>query len=273
MLAFVPGVPEFRLDPNLVLVVFLPPLLMHGAYFTDLRNFRRYLTGIVSLAVGAVAFTTVAVGVVTHWLVPSLPWAACFTLGAIVSPPDAVAAKAVLERVRLPRRMVALLEGESLLHDATGLVLFRFALAATLTGAFDAGEAAATFGVLVVGSVVLGWAVGYGAVRTLRLQDPLLMVTGTLLVPWAAYVAGEWLHLSGVVTTVVAGLVFGWFQHETVSAAVQAGRTEVLRLHRAGEVPDEVLHMMERTLDLQEVAVEMALGGSGQVGGGEAGGG
>ena len=90
-------------------------------------------------------FTTLVVGVVTHWLVPALPWAACFALGAIVSPPDAVAARAVLQRVKLPRRLQALLEGESLLNDATGLVLFRFAVAATLTGAFDAGEAVGSF--------------------------------------------------------------------------------------------------------------------------------
>ena len=221
VLAFVPGVPAFEIDPDLVLVLFLPPLLMSSAYFVDLRDFRRYLSGILSLAVGAVVFTTLAVGVATHWLVPGLPWAACFTLGAIVSPPDAVAAKAVLERVRLPRRMGAMLEGESLLNDATGLVLYRFASAAALTGTFSAGEAAGTFAVLVVGSIAVGWAVGYGAIRALRMQDPMLMITGTLLVPWAAYTAGEWLHLSGVITTVVAGLVFGWFQHEAFDAGVR----------------------------------------------------
>lgn len=221
VLAFVPGVPAFEIDSDLVLVLFLPPLLMSSAYLVDLRDFRRYLPGILSLAVGAVVFTTLAVGAATHWLVPGLPWAACFTLGAVVSPPDAVAARAVLERVRLPRRMGAMLEGESLLNDATGLVLFRFAAAAALTGTFSAGEAAGTFAVLVVGSVAVGWAVGYGAIRALRMQDPLLMITGTLLVPWAAYTAGEWLHLSGVITTVVAGLVFGWFQHEAFDAGVR----------------------------------------------------
>ena len=139
-LAFVPRLPPFAIDPSLILVLFLPPLLMDGAYFTAFGRFRRHLPGILSLAVGAVVFTTLSVGVVIHWLVPSLPWAACFALGAIVSPPDAVSARAVLQRVKLPRRLSALLEGESLLNDATGLVLFRFAVAATLSGAFDAGE-------------------------------------------------------------------------------------------------------------------------------------
>ena len=134
-LAFVPGLPHFVADPDLVLVLFLPPLLMDGAFSTSLGRFRRQLPGILSLAIGMVVFTTLAVGVVTHWLVPSLPWAACFALGAIVSPPDAVSARAVLQSVTLPRRLTALIEGESLVNDATGLVLFRFAVAATLSPA------------------------------------------------------------------------------------------------------------------------------------------
>ena len=144
-LALMPGVPEVAIDPALVLVLFLPPLLMSSAFFTVWREFRDNLTGILLLAVGAVIFTTLVVGVVVHWLVPALPWAVCFALGAVVSPPDAVAAEAVLERLHLPGRLVALLQGESLLNDAAGLVLFRFAVAAALTGAFSAGAAAATF--------------------------------------------------------------------------------------------------------------------------------
>jgi monovalent cation/hydrogen antiporter len=159
-LAFVPGLPVVMLDPELVLVLFLPPLLMDGAYFTAVAAFRRHIAGILSLAVGAVVFTTLVVGVVVHWLVPTLPWAACFALGAIVSPPDAVSARAVLQRVTLPRRLTTLLEGESLLNDASGLVLFRFAVVATLTGAFDAGQAGISFVVLALGGIVVGGAVG-----------------------------------------------------------------------------------------------------------------
>src|SRR3954451_23806775 len=101
-LAFVPGLPPVSLDPELALVLFLPPLLMDGAYYTAFGQFRRHLPGILSLAVGAVLFTTIAVGMVVHWLVPGLPWAACFALGAIVSPPDAVSAHAILQHVRVP---------------------------------------------------------------------------------------------------------------------------------------------------------------------------
>jgi NhaP-type Na+/H+ or K+/H+ antiporter len=155
-LAFVPGLPPVALDPELALVLFLPPLLMDGAYYTAFGRFRRHLPGILSLAVGAVVFTTLAVGLVVHWLVPGLPWAACFALGAIVSPPDAVSARAVLKGVTLPRRLSALLEGESLLNDATGLVLFRFAVAATLSGAFIRGAAVSSFLYARFGGIVAG---------------------------------------------------------------------------------------------------------------------
>jgi monovalent cation/hydrogen antiporter len=213
-LAFVPGLPPVELDPELALVLFLPPLLMDGAYFTALGRFRRHLPGILSLAVGAVIFTTLTVGLVTHWLVPGLPWAACFALGAIVSPPDAISARAVLQRVTLPRRLSALLEGESLLNDATGLVLFRFAVAATLSGMFDAGAAVTSFLFLALGGVVAGLAVAAAWVFVVkRLKDQTLTLMATTLMCWIAYLVGEALHVSGVIATVAAGLVLGWYQH------------------------------------------------------------
>lgn len=221
-LALIPGTPDIELDPDLALVLFLPPLLLGSAFFTSWRDFRDNLRIIAQLAVGAVAFTTAAVGVVTHWVMPSLPWAACFALGAIVSPPDAVAAKAVLARVPLPRRMVVLLEGESLVNDATGLVLFRFAVAAALTGLFDAGQAALSFGVLSVGGVLVGLAFGYAATALIvRLREPRLEIIGSLLTAWASYIGGEAVHVSGVLSTVACGLVFGWRQHDTLSAATR----------------------------------------------------
>src|SRR5690606_12611638 len=136
-LAFVPGLPAITLEPELVLVMFLPPLLLDGAWFIPLRHLKRHLIGILAMAVGAAIFTTVVVAVVVHALMPQLPWAACAALGAIVSPPDAISARAVLARVQLPQRLAIILEGESLLNDATGLVLFRFAVAAAATGAFS----------------------------------------------------------------------------------------------------------------------------------------
>jgi Na+/H+ antiporter len=219
VLAFVPGLPSISLDPELALVLFLPPLLMDGAYFTSLGRFRRHLPGILSLAVGTVVFTTLAVGMAAHWLAPELPWAACFALGAIVSPPDAVSARAVLKGVTLPRRLTALLEGESLLNDATGLILFRFAVAATLSGVFHTGEAVRSFVTVAVGGVIVGLAVAAIWVFVIkRLQDRTLGVVTTALLGWFAYLAGEAVHVSGVIATVSAGLVLGWYQHEIVSA-------------------------------------------------------
>jgi monovalent cation/hydrogen antiporter len=221
-LAFLPGIPEISLDPELALVLFLPPLLLDGAYYTAFGRFRRHLPGILSLAVGAVLFTTLVVGMVVHWLVPSLPWAACFALGAIVSPPDAVAARAVLQRVTLPRRLQALLEGESLLNDATGLVLFRFAVAATLSGAFDPAAATASFAMLAVGGVIAGLAVAAAWILLMRrMADETLVVATATLLCWASYLAGEMLHVSGVIATVSAGIVFGWYQHVVLPAGVR----------------------------------------------------
>jgi NhaP-type Na+/H+ or K+/H+ antiporter len=181
--AFIPGLPAVAIDPELVLVLFLPPLLMDGAWFTAIAPFRRHMAGILSLAVGAVFFTTAVVAVVTKLLLPALPWAACVALGAILSPPDAVSARAVLQQVRLPRRLSTLLEGESLLNDAAGLVLFRFAVAAVLTGTFSLGAATGTFFLLVVGGIAVG--AGIGALWVLllrRLGDDTLMIAATMLV-------------------------------------------------------------------------------------------
>jgi len=222
LLAFVPGLPVISLDPELVLVIFLPPLLMDGAWFIALGHLRRHMIGIVSLALGAVVFTTVAVAVAAHLLVPSLPWAACAALGAIVSPPDAVSARAILQRVKLPRRLSILLEGESLFNDATGLVLFRFAIAAGVTGAFSAVDAVGTFLLLTAGGVLVGAVVAAAwVVLVRRLGDDYLRIAASVLAPWASYLLAESFHVSGVIATVTTGLVCGWYQHIVFSAAVR----------------------------------------------------
>jgi monovalent cation/hydrogen antiporter len=225
-LALIPGTPDIELDPDLALVLFLPPLLLAGAYFTVWRDFRANLRIILQLAIGAVVFTTAAVGIVAHWVDPALPWAACFALGAIVSPPDAVSAKAVLQRVSLPPRVTVLLEGESLVNDATGLVLYRFAVVAALTGTFSAGSAVASFGALAVGGIAVGLAFGWLVSMLLaRLRDPTLSVIASFLVAWVSYIAGDALHVSGVLATVTCGLVMGRRQHAILSAdtRMQAG--------------------------------------------------
>ena len=226
LFAFLPGLPVLSLDPELVLVIFLPPLLMDGAWFIALRHLQRHMLGIVGLAVGAVIFTTAVVALVAHWLIPALPWAACAALGAIVSPPDAISARAVLQRVKLPRRLAILLEGESLFNDASGLVLFRFAVAAGVTGAFSMVEAMESFALLAIGGAVVGAAVGAAWVLLApRLDDKYLMIASSLLAPWASYLLAESGHLSGVIATVTTGLICGWYQHVVFTATVRLNGT------------------------------------------------
>ncbi|MBS7543808.1 Na+/H+ antiporter [Ancylobacter oerskovii] len=221
-LAFLPGLPTVTLDPALVLVIFLPPLLMDGAWFIAVRPLRRHMFGIAALAVGAVLFTTVVVAVVTHALLPELPWAACAALGAIVSPPDAVSARAVLSQLKLPRRLSILLEGESLFNDATGLVLFRFAIAAGVTGAFSATAALQSFVALALGGAAVGVVVSaIWVLLVRRLGDDYLIIAASVLVCWAAYLVAESLHVSGVIATVMAGLICGCYQHALFPASVR----------------------------------------------------
>jgi CPA1 family monovalent cation:H+ antiporter len=218
-LAFVPGLPALGFDPQLTMALFLPPLLFSAAYFTSWRDFRFYLRPILLLAIGLVLATTLGVGLVFKWLVPEVPWAVAFLLGAIVSPPDAVAAAAIMEKLRLPKRIVAILEGESLVNDATGLVLYKFALAAALSGTFSAVEAAGTFAIYAVGGCALGWAVGEAAVWIMkRIHETLLQIAFTFVVAFGAFLGGEMVHVSGVLAVVVAGLVVGWHAPEFFSA-------------------------------------------------------
>jgi CPA1 family monovalent cation:H+ antiporter len=210
-LGFVPGLPPLKLDPEMVLLFVLPPLLYPAALFTSWRDFRANLTPILWLAIGLVLVTTLAIGVVAHAL-GGLPWAAAFALGAIVSPPDAVAATAISKRLRLPRRIVTILEGESLVNDATALVAYRFAVAAVLVGSsFSFGAASLRFLWVASGGVGFGLFVGWIASHVQRrLDDPPIQITISLLTPFVAYIPAERMHVSGVLAVVAAGLFLGW---------------------------------------------------------------
>jgi CPA1 family monovalent cation:H+ antiporter len=162
-LALVPGLPAVDLDPHLALVLFLPPLLQASAYRTDWPAFRSNLRPILLLALGAVLFTALAVAAAARLLVPDLPWAAALALGAIVAPPDAVAAASVLGGFRIPKRLVVVLEGESLLNDASALVLYRFAVTAALAGEASVGRASLSFLLAAAGGAAAGYAVGRAA--------------------------------------------------------------------------------------------------------------
>src|SRR6266403_3445045 len=158
-LSFVPRLPEVKLNPDIVFYFFLPPLIYPAALFTSWRDFRRNLRPILLLAIGLVLFTMVAIAYVAHSLLPDLPWAAAFALGAIVSPPDAVAATRVIRRLSVPRRIEAIVEGESLVNDATALVALQFAIAAVATGSFSLGYAAIQFVFVALGGIAIGFVI------------------------------------------------------------------------------------------------------------------
>ena len=209
-LGFIPGLPSIHLEPELVLLVFLPPLLFVAAFETPQRDLRRNLWPIARLSIVLVVLTTVVVAAVAQALVPGLGWAAALALGAIVAPTDALAATSVFRRLGVPRIAITLIEGESLFNDATALIAYRAAVVATVTGVFVLSETLAAFLVAAAGGIALGWIVGRVVGEVVRwLDDPPVEVVVSLLVPWAAYLPAEQFELSGVLAVVTAGLVIG----------------------------------------------------------------
>ncbi|MDO8210369.1 Na+/H+ antiporter [Conexibacter sp. CPCC 206217] len=212
LLGFVPGLPDVELDPDLVLLVFLPPLLFIAAYFSSPRELRRLARTITLNAIGLVVLTACTVAVIAHALVPDLSWAVAFTLGAICAPTDPLAATAIARRLGVPARLVSGIEGESLVNDGSALVIYRVAVAAAVGGSFDLLSAGGEFVVNVVGGIAIGLAVGYALLPLFRraLADPLLHVTMSLVAGFLAYIPAEQLDVSGVLGAVTVGLVLCW---------------------------------------------------------------
>jgi len=207
ILGMLPGLPVIRLDPDLVFLVFLPPILWAAAYFTSWRDFRANLRPITLLAVGLVLATTAAVALIAHAFLPGLGWAGAIALGAIVSPPDAVAATTIARRLNLPHRVVIILEGESLVNDATALVLYRAAIAAAVSGTFVLSETLAQFLLAGTIGVIIGVTVGALSRWALCLTNETSTDIGvTLLAPYVAWVLAETVHASGVLACVAGGL-------------------------------------------------------------------
>jgi Na+/H+ antiporter len=209
-IGFIPGIPEIELDPDIVLLVFLPPLLYAAAFFSNLRELRANARPIGLLAIGLVVVTTLAVAAVAHYAI-GLEWTVAFVLGAIVSPTDAVAPATILRRLGVPRRVVTIVEGENLTNDWTALVTYKFAVAAVVTGSFSLLEAGPKFILTGVGGIAIGVVAGLAIawVRK-RLDDPPTEITISLLTPYAVYLPAEELGLSGVIAAVTVGVVLGW---------------------------------------------------------------
>ena len=222
MLGFAPGLPEIELSPDLVLVGVLPPLLYGAAFFTSLRDLRANVRPVALLSVGLVLLTMVVVAVVAHAIVPGLPWAAAFVLGAVVSPTDPIAATAIMQRLGVPRRIVSIVEGESLVNDGTALVAYRFAVTAAVTGVFSLLDASVSFVLNVAGGVAVGLAVAW-VVRQVRrrLDFPPAEVTISLLTGYFAYIPAELLGVSAVIAAVTAGIYLGWYTPELTTPEVR----------------------------------------------------
>jgi Na+/H+ antiporter len=221
VLALIPGLPTVELAPELVLLLVLPPVIFSSAVAMSWREFRYNLRPISLLAVGCVGFTTIATAATTHWLL-GLSWPVGFVLGAIVSPPDAVAPLSIARRLQLPKRIVVILEGEGLANDATALILYRFAIVAVSMGSFSFGQAVTTFVAIVAGELLWGIGVGWVVLRLRRwVRDPRVEITLSILTPFLAYWPPEQLGGSGVLATVTTGLYISWNGLRLISAATR----------------------------------------------------
>jgi CPA1 family monovalent cation:H+ antiporter len=221
VIGFLPGVPSVELDPDIVLLIFLPPLLYGAAFFSSVRELRQNAKAIAMLAIPLVFVTMAAVAVIAHEVV-GLGWAESFVLGAIVSPTDAVAPAEIMRRVEAPRRLVAIVEGENLTNDWTALVLYRFAVAAVVSGSFTLWEAGLEFIASGVGGVVVGLAAGWliRQVRS-RIDDPPTEITISILSGYVGYLPAEELGFSGVIAAVTTGLYMAWYTPQLTTAVMR----------------------------------------------------
>jgi Na+/H+ antiporter len=209
-LAVTPGLPRIELQPEWVFFGILPPLIYSAGVAMSWRDFRFNLRPITLMAFGCVLFTACAVALAAHWVLAT-PLAAGFVLGAIVAPPDVVAPLAIVRQLRIPRRLIMVLQGEGIANDATALILYRFAVAATATGMFSLEEATGTFVLIVVGEIAYGIAIGWLSLRLRRwARDPRVEITLSLLTPYAAFLLPSSLGGSGVLSTLAVGLFVGW---------------------------------------------------------------
>lgn len=220
-LGFIPGLPNVVLEPDLIFLIVLPPLLYTAAYFTSIKEFKEQLYTISLLAIGLVVFTTIAVAATAHYAF-NLQWAAAFLLGAIISPPDAIAATAIANRLGLKRKMVTILEGESLVNDATALVIYRIAMTALFTGTFSLASASLEFLLVSIGGIAVGLIAGWFSAKILeKLKDPVICIASSIVMPYLSYLPADHLGVSGVLAAVTSGLYIGWHVPKVISPTIR----------------------------------------------------
>lgn len=212
LIGFIPFLPDLTLDPDIVFLIFLPPILFDAALRTSWHDFRSDIRPISALAISLVFFTTTAVAVTAYILIPNFTWALAFLLGAIISPPDAVAATGIMRGLSLNKRVMTILEGESLVNDASALIAYRYALAAVMTGSFVFWKAGAQFLLVTIGGLAIGFVIGYLLVFLHKkiTSHSLVETSLTLMAPFIAYLVAEEVHVSGILAVVTAGLIISW---------------------------------------------------------------
>jgi CPA1 family monovalent cation:H+ antiporter len=229
VIGFIPFLPNLKLDPNIVFLVFLPPLLYDAAFKTSWLDFKKEIRPISTLAISLVFFTTVIVAVAAHYLIPGFTWPISFLLGAIVSPPDAVAAGSIIKGLGLNKKIITIIEGESLVNDASALIAYRYALGAVLSGSFILWKASLQFILVCAGGIAAGLLVGYILVFAhKKIKDNALVETSlSLLTPYLAYLLAEKFHTSGILAVVTAGILIGWHSREVFSFETRLQTTAV----------------------------------------------
>jgi monovalent cation/hydrogen antiporter len=212
IIGFIPVLPELSLDPDVVFIIFLPPLLYNAAFRTSWHDFKSDIRPISALAVSLVLFTTVAVGISAYYFIPGFTWPLAFLLGAIIAPPDAVATSGIIKGLGLNKRIITILEGESLLNDASALITYRYALIAVTTGSFVFWKAGLQFLLVAGGGILIGIIIGYVLVFIHKKvnNNPIVETSLTLLTPFLSYLSAEQVHTSGILSVVSTGLVISW---------------------------------------------------------------
>lgn len=229
IIGFVPGLPNLTLDPDVIFLVFLPPLLYDAAFRTSWHDFKSNIRPISALGITLVFFTTIVVAVTAHYCIPTMTWPLAFLLGAIVSPPDATAATGIIKGLGLNKHVISILEGESLINDASALIVYRYALAASITGGFLLWQAGLQFLLVAGGGILIGLAIGYVLIVIHKriINHPVVETGLTLLTPFLSYLAAEQLHTSGIVAVVSTGLLLSWRSQEIFSYRTRM-RTSVI---------------------------------------------